>query len=568
MLYPGSVGAVEQALAALSSVPEAVIIVEPDTEIVSALTARFSGMQNVKILNRSVGPSGADVTVTAYNVPGLRSTRAPTPALLSLFPGIKPTKQFLAHPAPVSELLEGFDKLPSPRRLLIDGLGFDADALTELQKAGLLERFDQIAIHCGAEAFFEGSSSSVQVTETLIEAGYKLDLSDQDDPDMPVLYFSTDRAARDIRALKARVQALETELVSKSAEAHSQAAKITDLQSESDVQKQAIAGHIKALETAKSEHKDALSSLQSKLDASEMQSQSHLAMIKDLQSSSEAQKQAFTDQIKALETAETKHKDALTALHSKLNASEKQSQSRLSMVTELQKTLHDRDEKLAAADALRQASEQAFAAETATSAQTIKALQDENAALLYQKSVSEQRFAEQSAKLAELEATLQLRTTELADLQTQLAQAKQQAEANAALVTDETTKVQKLADALRESESRKAILEKQISGFASQVAELEVRLRTQEAELADSIASAANTQTETALSAEAQAHEEVESLRQALTAAKAASEDQAKSYANRVSELEHRLTLSRNELRRAEGQIDIIKDLLLRESSL
>ena len=41
-----------------------------------------------------------------------------------------------------------------------------------------------------------------------------------------------------------------------------------------------------------------------------------------------------------------------------------------------------------------------------------------------------------------------------------------------------------------------------------------------------------------------------------------------KTHQQRLTELEHRLQLARGDLRRSEGQIDLIKDLLLRGETL
>ena len=195
----------EALLKTLGGVPERIILVEPAETSGGALAQRFAGMEGVTLIDAVPGEAAGAAELVRYNLPGLRSTAAPSDALRRLFPGLKARATVSTRMIPVTQLLGDPGNLPAPVRLRIDMPGAEAAILQGMEDCGALGRVDLLSLRCGAEAMFEGAWDRAALQSWCDARYFRLDRADEEDPDWPELRFAPDPARR-------RIAALETEL--------------------------------------------------------------------------------------------------------------------------------------------------------------------------------------------------------------------------------------------------------------------------------------------------------------------------------------------------------------------
>jgi hypothetical protein len=190
------------------AMPEAarLVAVEPDPVRAASLTAAHPGLEVVDgMLAGGAGPA----TMIGWNLPGLRSLRAPNPRLRALFPGLREITRQLVNLVDPAALLAQLAPLPDHVSLHVDAPGEMAGIVDALENAGWLDRIAVLSLRCGVEPFFENEAGADEIAARLEAVGFREDGRNLQDPDFPVLHFLRDPARR---TLLARVACLESEV--------------------------------------------------------------------------------------------------------------------------------------------------------------------------------------------------------------------------------------------------------------------------------------------------------------------------------------------------------------------
>ena len=224
--------------------------------------------------------------------------------------------------------------------------------------------------------------------------------------------------------------------------------------------------------------------------------------------------------------------------------------------------------------------------ETDTAA-TIADLETSVARLSGELAASVKKTTELEAVLTEERAARDATASQLDHLKAELEETRAGAAALAARQEGTQAQVDDLSARLAARRSEQTELRSRYDALAGELAEARARLADGAAQQGKLDAELAKTRGEVAslregnakldtvrtelrqrLEAQAAALTEAQATAKAAQTANAGLKTEADAAAKRLKELEHRLSVARDDLRRSEGQVDLIKDLLLREASL
>ena len=185
-----------------------VVLVEPNPTLAAALARRCAGDGRVRVLPVAVAERDGTAELQLFNLAALSSLRAPA-QLSALFPGLRRVAGVEVETRSIASLLA---ELPPPgdrpELVVIDTPGEEGSVLEGLIAAGGLERFGRIRLSCGTGEHYAGSAPAAALQARLEAEGYRLEASDEGDPDRPVLDFRRDPLARELRSLRAELAGL------------------------------------------------------------------------------------------------------------------------------------------------------------------------------------------------------------------------------------------------------------------------------------------------------------------------------------------------------------------------
>jgi FkbM family methyltransferase len=542
-----------------------VVLVEPDPAAMADLEARLAGVPGITLLPFALGAEAGEVELRLFNVPGLASLHTPT-GLKDLLPGLRELRRVPVPAVPVAEALASFGDLPDPLHVRIDAPGSEGVILAGMIKAGLLARAARVELRCGTEALFDGAPDLATIRALMLGEGMVSVAIDLADPDWPQVTFApggfpsprlmqTQLAETEAFAasLAATLTTRETELKALEEKADWRHKRIGEL--EAELKKQ-----VDLATTAKAAALEQISAAQAEAG------QKVAALATDLDST----RSALSARERALEQAQTQAtalKATLTTRETELKALEEKADWRHKRIGELEAELKKQVDLATTAKAA--ALEQISAAQ-AEAGQKVAALATDLDSTRSALSARERALEQAQTQATALKATLTTRETELKALEEKAdwrhkrigeleAELKKQVDlattAKAAALeqisaaqAEAGQKVAALATDLDSTRSALSARERALEQAQTQATALKATLTTRETEL-KALEEKADWRHKRIGELEAELKKQV---------------DLATKSSRRQAELDHRLILSRNELRRAEGQIDLIKDLLLR----
>ncbi|SDY83717.1 hypothetical protein [Citreimonas salinaria] len=202
--------------------PARVVILEPRAASARALVQAHP---DATVIAAALAGRVGRASLTSWNLPGLRSLRAPLAALHALFPGLRETAREEVDCIDLPGLLARTGPWPDRVALHLDAPGEEAAILEALAASDALDRLCALTLRCGAEPFFEGGEGAQALADRLDRAGLRAVARDDSDPDWPVLRFVRDpaRAALRARAETAEARAADLEDRLKAARDHAAA---------------------------------------------------------------------------------------------------------------------------------------------------------------------------------------------------------------------------------------------------------------------------------------------------------------------------------------------------------
>jgi chromosome segregation ATPase len=565
--------------------PKHIVLIEADPESHTALAERFADTPHATVIQALVTPQEADTTFNRFTLPSFNAPLG-LGRLGELYPRIELVEELRIQGQPLHEIVR--EPVLGDRNLLIFDIPGQEAAVLRALPFEFLERFNSMVVLASSEAWQEGAEPLEATLATLKDKQFELAREGSEDPAWPVILLQRDEAKVKLQEELDRNARL---FVGKATQIHQQTEKIAELEKQlasmATTCREAETEKARALRRLSATEKSTKSAVKKRaLAASERKKADH-ARRKQLEALI-AERDALATRVSSLESEHadlaTRHSSLATALeelrgqhsslstlHSSLVAERDDLATRhSSLVTALQDLQGQHSSLIAERDALAQERNQAIT-ERDTLAARVSSLESDHSSLstlhcsliaerddLVTRHTSlvtalEQLQGQHSSLVAErdalttalqgLEGRLQNLGTENVSLHAGLAQAQAEAE-------NERVKNTSLSAAFGEIEQQHAALV--VSGNAA--ADEIVALRRRVEELAQ-----LRRQERNEINELLRTKEKLITERDSLIVNVSALEDQ-------LVKLQSNARVIEEEFTKAEGQIDLIKEIFLREA--
>jgi hypothetical protein len=175
-----------------------VVICQPDPDQAAALQTAHAGRDDLQVICGLLAAREArQGDLTRFNLPGLCSLRAPTPALRRLFPGLREEIRDLVDLIRVSDLERVIGDAPCA--LWLDTGGEEAALLEALQDSPIWPQVTALHLRAGRVPLFDGACDLETLANVLRRMGFVIEDSAQEDPDLPLICAVPDPVLQDLR---------------------------------------------------------------------------------------------------------------------------------------------------------------------------------------------------------------------------------------------------------------------------------------------------------------------------------------------------------------------------------
>ncbi|WP_411033096.1 hypothetical protein, partial [Shinella sp. BYT-45] len=165
-------------------------------------------------------PSDRDgeIEMFSYTQPGLFSVQPTTPALQSLFPGLRIRKTVTAEHVSAKTLASALGEEKEGFSLVLETPGAEMSMLEYFEETGLLDQVNNIYLRCGAEVFFNDASDEIRICSWLKDRFFQLVARNDEDADWPQLAFVADINAHRLAGLETRIHELQKAIAERDAD--------------------------------------------------------------------------------------------------------------------------------------------------------------------------------------------------------------------------------------------------------------------------------------------------------------------------------------------------------------
>ena len=500
--------------------PGKVVLVEADPEISEDLRIRTQDLPGVVVVNKVIGVDTGAVSFRRFNFSDANSIAKPA-GILNAFPGLKQVDEVRSNAIGVNEFLDtqGLNEF-TRRHLVINLTGIEGLVVEALLGAGRLPDLDKVELTIGNECLYEGAKTLDDAVLLFQSNGFRLLEKRASDPEYSHLTFEKDPVAlenihlkKEVGLLKAETKRNSDELASLSGSIDEKTAAIDELKAKLKESQAVLADTRRELESV----------LKSKAEAEALLT-SELAEVRgrnkqfvDERDRDQKKIKELTNELGSIRQLAKDSKSEIASLTVKVSGLEENSRRALSANQELSAEL----EKLNAKEA--------------EWVDRVRALKEANEAQDLLINAGETELAKLAEESLELKRRTKSRGQTIEQVQVENARVKN-------VLQDLERKIEKI-----EVEARSSA---ESFGRANSRLEATVEEKSRLSEALN------------------KSHDEVTELRHrlsTLTEEMEAMGKEKRKYESEKSELAGRQRMLDREIDRAEAQIDLIKEVLLRD---
>lgn len=367
------------------------VLVDASADVIKALKKQLSKAVNIKAVvtldQLYLAAEADEAEFYQYNLTEY-SALSKISGFKQLFPGLQLTQTRAINTTGITDFIAKLQLDDEHNNVLwLEIIDQALPMLQALLKTGLLNRFDQIQIQGSLASLYQDAATARDIRDFLTQEGYELKAQDNSDPDLPILSFSVNTLWQPLKhALKqleqAKQQRKEDQL--KAAEQQKGIEQLNALKAD---QEKAFSEKTNKLE----EQAKSLADKDTKLAemAKQIEAAKQLEVTTAEQSKTLTEKNAkleeLTKQLEALEASKTEQAKVLVEKNAKLEEQAKTVVSKEADITELAKQIEvtkaDFEKALASKDTKLAEHAKAIAEKNAKLEEHAKAIAQKNAEL-------------------------------------------------------------------------------------------------------------------------------------------------------------------------------------------
>ncbi|MFC3285766.1 FkbM family methyltransferase [Litchfieldella rifensis] len=197
----------------LETSAETVVLVEPNPEAATKLRQQSAAhFSRINIHEMAVSKSDGKAPFKVLNYPAFSSLHESI-QLRTLFPGLLCAKQVEVETKSATNFFNEIELNPRKKNwLIVDAPGDELEILQACKKNNHLHKFQFVTLHCSVLNSYRESIESIDIKCWLVQQGYKVNQTDDSDPDSIILLFSLDVLRVENRALKEENIKLKSDL--------------------------------------------------------------------------------------------------------------------------------------------------------------------------------------------------------------------------------------------------------------------------------------------------------------------------------------------------------------------